>query len=61
MPEATEIAYLVLREGCNPEEEGSEAALTFKKAATMLSEQKGFLRSYWVKPLEAQRRDELIY
>lgn len=48
MPEATEIVYLVLREGLNPEEEGSQAAQLLKKAATALSEQKGFLRSYWV-------------
>ena len=48
MPEATEIVYLVLREGFNPEEAGSPAAQKLKKCATTLGQQKGFIRSYWV-------------
>ncbi|ETN39677.1 uncharacterized protein HMPREF1541_05903 [Cyphellophora europaea CBS 101466] len=47
MVECTEIVFLVLRDGLNPEEKGSRAAEIVKKAGATLAEQKGFLRSYW--------------
>ena len=48
MPEATEVVFLVVKEGLNPEEPGSPAAQTVQKATSTLSAQPGYLRSYWV-------------
>jgi hypothetical protein len=48
MTEATEIVFLTLKADSNLDSPGSTAAQTFKKAATTVSQQKGFLRSFWV-------------
>ena len=48
MPVATEISYLLLKEGLNPEEEGSQANELWKKGYEILRQQKGFLDVYWV-------------
>ncbi len=48
MPVATEISYLVLKEGVNPEDGGSHAAEQWKKGYAVLRQQKGFIRVYWV-------------
>lgn len=50
MVEATEIVFLLLKEGQNPEDTGSQAAQTLKTASTTLSQQPGFVRSFWVSP-----------
>jgi hypothetical protein len=49
MPEATEIVFLRLKEGLNPEEADSSAAQQWKKCAATISQQKGCLRLYWVR------------
>jgi hypothetical protein len=48
MTEATEIVFLTLKSGSDLDTPSSPAAQTFKKAATTMSQQQGFLRSFWV-------------
>ncbi|RMZ83057.1 hypothetical protein DV738_g1339, partial [Chaetothyriales sp. CBS 135597] len=47
MPVATEIVYLLLKDGANPEETGSRAESVLKQSFTTLSNQPGYLRCYW--------------
>ena len=48
MPLATEIVFLQVKDGIDLEETESAAASQWKKSATTVSQQPGYVRQYWV-------------